>query len=223
MASKPWLVLSLLLLAANCMQQCVHGESQVPCIFIFGDSLCDNGNNNNLQTFTKCNYKPYGIDFPLGPTGRFTNGRTAVDLIAQLLGFESFIPPFANTGGSDILKGVNYASGAAGIRPETGTRMGANVNLGLQMRNHRVIFSRIATKLGGVEKAKQHLNKCLYYVNIGNNDYINNYFLPEYYPTSRNYTPQQYADNLILQLSQHMQVIYNFLFHYIYIYIYIYI
>jgi len=40
---------------------------------------------------------------------------------AQFLGFENFIPPFANTGGSDILKGVNYASGGSGIRIETGS------------------------------------------------------------------------------------------------------
>jgi len=31
------------------------------------------------------------------------------------------MPPFANTSGSDILKGVNYASAASGILNETGT------------------------------------------------------------------------------------------------------
>lgn len=36
------------------------------------------------------------------------------------MGFENYIPPFKNTRGFDILKGVNYASGAAGIRDETG-------------------------------------------------------------------------------------------------------
>jgi len=40
-------------------------------------------------------------------------------IAAQLLGFENFIPPFTNINGSDILKGVNYASGGAGIRFET--------------------------------------------------------------------------------------------------------
>lgn len=57
------------------------GSPQVPCLFIFGDSLSDSGNNNNLMTAAKCNFAPYGIDFPDGPTGRFCNGRTAVDLI----------------------------------------------------------------------------------------------------------------------------------------------
>ncbi|KAK7303038.1 hypothetical protein RJT34_13937 [Clitoria ternatea] len=99
----------------------VYGEPQVPCVFIFSDSLSENGNNNNLPTLAKFNYKPYGIDFINGPTGRPTNSRNAVDILTQLLGFENFIPPFANTSGSDILKGVNYASAAAGIRPESGS------------------------------------------------------------------------------------------------------
>ena len=43
-------------------------------------------------------------------------------LAAEFLGFDDYIPSFASTVGSgeDILKGVNYASGGSGIRPETG-------------------------------------------------------------------------------------------------------
>ena len=63
----------------------VHGVPQVPCYFIFGDSLADNGNNNLLQTKAKANYAPYGIDFPNGPTGRFTNGLTMFDMIGLSL------------------------------------------------------------------------------------------------------------------------------------------
>jgi hypothetical protein len=87
--TKAWLVLHLILLAAYFMQHCVHGElTQVPCLFIFGDSLSDSGNNNNLQTLAKPNYKPYGIDFLKGcPTGRFTNGRTSIDIIGNIIFF----------------------------------------------------------------------------------------------------------------------------------------
>lgn len=53
----------------------------VPAMFIFGDSLIDNGNNNDLPSFAKANYFPYGIDFNGGPTGRFSNGYTMVDTI----------------------------------------------------------------------------------------------------------------------------------------------
>lgn len=56
---------------------------QVPGLFIFGDSLVDNGNNNGLLTLARANYRPYGIDFPQGTTGRFTNGRTFVDALGS--------------------------------------------------------------------------------------------------------------------------------------------
>ncbi|CAI0396595.1 unnamed protein product, partial [Linum tenue] len=61
-------------------------EALVPAMFIFGDSLIDNGNNNNLASLAKANYLPYGIDFNGGPTGRFSNGYTMVDEIDQLTG-----------------------------------------------------------------------------------------------------------------------------------------
>jgi hypothetical protein len=56
-------------------------QEMVPALFIFGDSLIDNGNNNDLPSFAKANYFPYGIDFNGGPTGRFSNGYTMVDEI----------------------------------------------------------------------------------------------------------------------------------------------
>lgn len=60
----------------------VHANTLVPCFFIFGDSLSDPGNNNPLKTKAKANYPPYGIDFPgKRATGRFSNGRTSVDII----------------------------------------------------------------------------------------------------------------------------------------------
>ena len=63
----------------------VRAEPQVPCYFIFGDSLVDNGNNNQLQSLARADYAPYGIDFPGGPTGRFSNGKTTVDVVGQYI------------------------------------------------------------------------------------------------------------------------------------------
>ena len=62
----------------------VEADPQVPCYFIFGDSLVDNGNNNGIASLARANYLPYGIDFPQGPTGRFSNGKTTVDVIGEL-------------------------------------------------------------------------------------------------------------------------------------------
>ena len=54
----------------------------VPAVFVFGDSIVDTGNNNNVITQAKCNYPPYGRDFSDGrPTGRFSNGRVPSDLV----------------------------------------------------------------------------------------------------------------------------------------------
>ncbi|KAL4310572.1 hypothetical protein GQ457_01G049290 [Hibiscus cannabinus] len=98
-------------------------KPQVPCYFVFGDSLSDNGNNNDLATLAKVNYPPYGIDFPQGPTGRFSNGRNMQDFIVERLGFEDYVPPFAELGRKNIFNGVNYASGSAGILDETGINL----------------------------------------------------------------------------------------------------
>ena len=39
---------------------------------------------------------------------------------AELLGFTNFIPPFSIASFNDSIKGVNFASGAAGIRDDSG-------------------------------------------------------------------------------------------------------
>ncbi|OMO71723.1 Lipase, GDSL [Corchorus capsularis] len=211
MASKPKLPipsLFLLVLTINLAK----AEPQVPCYFIFGDSLSDNGNNNNLPTLAKVNYPPYGIDFPEGPTGRFCNGRNMQDFIVEHLGFQIYdIPPFAEANKDDDqcnLKGVNYASGSAGIRDETGQKLGERVPLNEQLRNHKTIISRISRELGD-SSAKELLSQCIYSLAIGNNDYINNYFQPEFYNTSLQYTPEQYAAVLVEQYSQQIKSLYN--------------
>jgi len=63
---------------------------RVPCYFIFGDSSADNGNNNQLWSNARANYLPYGIDSSVGPTGRFSNGKTTVDVIGESVNLECF-------------------------------------------------------------------------------------------------------------------------------------
>ncbi|CAN6456880.1 unnamed protein product [Victoria cruziana] len=97
-------------------------QTEVRALFVFGDSLVDNGNNDYLVDSTvKSNFPPYGVDFPLGPTGRSTNGRNPADVLAEHLGVPDYLPVFNNpqTKGARILHGVNYASAAAGILDTT--------------------------------------------------------------------------------------------------------
>jgi hypothetical protein len=162
----------------------------------------------------------------------------------ELLGFNQFIPPFATARGRDILVGVNSASGASGIRDESGRQLvpnnlrcshflpvsifttsydltsifvfcfpisvdmfqGDRISLNEQLQNHAATLSRLTQLLGTKQAAENYLNKCLYYVSLGSNDYLNNYFMPSNYTTSRLYTPDQYAKVLIDQYSQQIKV-----------------
>nr|GEW14250.1 GDSL esterase/lipase At1g29670-like [Tanacetum cinerariifolium] len=187
----------------------VNGDPQVPCYFIFGDSLVDNGNNNGIASLARANYLPYGIDFPNGPTGRFSNGKTVVDIVAELLGFDNYIPPYANARGRIILNGVNYASAAAGIRDETGQQLGARISFGGQVNNYKNTVSQVVDILGDEDSAASYLRQCIYSVGLGSNDYLNNYFMPNYYQTSNQYTPEQYAGVLIQQYSELIRELYN--------------
>ncbi|XP_047173698.1 GDSL esterase/lipase At4g16230-like isoform X4 [Vigna umbellata] len=73
-------------------------SNDVPASFVFGDSLVDVGNNNYIVSLAKANHDPFGIDFGM-PTGRFSNGKTVVDVISGILNNsgEIFIDNFANT------------------------------------------------------------------------------------------------------------------------------
>lgn len=57
-------------------------------LLVFGDSTVDPGNNNHLQTTARANFLPYGLNFfGRRPTGRFTNGRLATDMIGTFFSF----------------------------------------------------------------------------------------------------------------------------------------
>lgn len=56
----------------------------VPAIFTFGDSIVDAGSNRFIKNCTaQANFPPYGANYFHHPTGRFTNGRTVVDIICE--------------------------------------------------------------------------------------------------------------------------------------------
>ncbi|PKA65346.1 GDSL esterase/lipase [Apostasia shenzhenica] len=204
------LLLLLLLLLPQLLLGPVRSAPQVPCYFIFGDSLVDNGNNNNIASLARANYPPYGIDFSAGATGRFCNGLTTVDVISQLLGFEDYIPPYARTRGQDLLGGANFASAAAGIRDETGQQLGARISFGGQIQNYVQAVQQIVEILGDEDSAADYLSKCIFSVGMGSNDYLNNYFMPTFYSTSSRYTPDEYATALTQQYSQQLRTLYNY-------------
>lgn len=84
-----WVPLLLLFLCNMATGSEGDQEVSVSASFVFGDSLVDAGNNNYLNTLSKADMMPNGIDFAASggvPTGRYTNGRTMADIIGQYLG-----------------------------------------------------------------------------------------------------------------------------------------
>jgi hypothetical protein len=100
--------------------------AKVPALIVFGDSTVDTGNNNYISTLVKSDFAPYGRDLrPPGsggggsagqPTGRFSNGRLAIDFISEAFGLPPLVPayldPDANM--SSLATGACFASAGAG-------------------------------------------------------------------------------------------------------------
>ncbi|BFG40438.1 hypothetical protein CerSpe_267120 [Prunus speciosa] len=187
----------------------VSAAAQVPAMFIFGDSLIDVGNNNYLGSLAKSNYYPYGCDFRAGPTGRFSNGRTVVDMLGNLLGLP-YVPPFAdpNTNGTRILGGVNYASATAGILDETGQHFGQRYSLNQQVLNFESTLDQLRRMMSGANMT-QYLAKSIAVLEFGSNDYINNYLLPSLYSSSYIYTPPAFANLLLNRYTQQILALHS--------------
>ncbi|KAL5753426.1 hypothetical protein ACOSQ2_023933 [Xanthoceras sorbifolium] len=203
----------VLLLIVVCMNGLVVLSAQqqqlFPAMFVFGDSLTDSGNNNYLISLAKANYVPYGIDFYQGrPTGRFSNGKTIIDFLGDLIGLP-LLPTFVETlVGVEDVSGVNYASAAAGILDETGLNLGQRFSLRQQVENFKSTLRQLKEQMDEV-KTKEYLAKSLIVMNLGSNDYINNYLIHSFYSNTSYYNPNEYALFLITQYTTYIIELHN--------------
>ncbi|CAJ1940836.1 unnamed protein product [Sphenostylis stenocarpa] len=184
-------------------------SEDLPATFVFGDSLVDVGNNNYLVSFSKANYVPNGIDFGK-PTGRFTNGRTISDIIGQELGMD-LTPPYLapTTVGPVILKGVNYASGGGGILNFTGKVFGGRLNFDAQIDCFANTRQDIIISIG-FPAALNLLNRSLFSVSIGANDFINNYLTPALpFSERKTVSPQFFVTKMISKLRLQLTRLFN--------------
>ncbi|KAH7292499.1 hypothetical protein KP509_29G071300 [Ceratopteris richardii] len=181
----------------------------VPAFFVFGDSLVDDGNNNYIPSLARSNFYPYGIDFPLGATGRFCNGRTVVDLIGQFLGLP-FLPAYLNpkTQGSAILSGVNYASAAGGILDSSGRNYVARLSFNQQIENFKNSRQQYVELLGGEEATSEFLSKSIFAIVFGSNDYLNNYLINST-GLSQEYTPDAYRVMVADMFAEQLVTLYG--------------
>ncbi|TYH04130.1 hypothetical protein ES288_A09G274600v1 [Gossypium darwinii] len=147
---------------------------KIPTIFIFGDSIVDVGNNNYINTLAKAMF-PNGIDFCKNClSGRFTNGRTVIDILEQRLGAKDFRPPYLapNTAGDAVLRGVNYASSGSGILNDTGLIWGGRISLDEQISNFEETKARIVSIIGRRETKRLLKHQSLFIVVTGSNDFF---------------------------------------------------
>ncbi|XP_031282242.1 GDSL esterase/lipase 7-like [Pistacia vera] len=180
-----------------------------PALYVFGDSLLDSGNNNILPTIAKVNYLPYGANFPRGHTGRFTNGKTLADFVAEFLGLP-YSPPCLSVNNSVPLTGLNYASGGCGILPETGRQLGKCLSLEEQFGLfEKTVKSKLPSHFNNPEKLADYLSKSIVAVSIGSNDYLSNYFDTELSYTSKRFGPEPFAQLLVDSLSRQLERLYN--------------
>ncbi|OMO55771.1 Lipase, GDSL [Corchorus capsularis] len=179
----------------------------IPAVFVFGDSIVDPGNNNNLLTIAKGNFLPYGRDFKYGPTGRFSNGRVPSDFIAEEFGVKDLVPAYLDPKLTiqDLLTGVSFASGAAGYDPITNQL--ANV---ISLPGQLDLFKESITKIKsavGEEKAATIISKAIYIVVCGSNDVANTYFAT---PIRRpHYDFNSYTDFAASYAQQFLQELYG--------------
>ncbi|KAL0430316.1 UNVERIFIED_CONTAM: GDSL esterase/lipase [Sesamum radiatum] len=183
--------------------------------YIFGDSLVDAGNNNYLQTLSKANIPPNGIDFKASggnPTGRYTNGRTIGDIVGEELGQPHYAAPFLapNTTGKTILYGVNYASGGGGIMNATGRIFVNRLSMDIQVDYFNITRKEI-DKLLGASKAREYLQrKSIFSITIGSNDFLNNYLLPVISMGARiSETPDAFVDDMLNHLRAQLTRLYQ--------------
>ncbi|CAN0879969.1 GDSL esterase/lipase At5g03810 [Linum grandiflorum] len=174
-----------LLLVLALLSSMAAADPLVPSLTIFGDSVADVGNNNHLITLIRANFPPYGRDFAdHRPTGRFSNGKLAIDITADFLGFHTYPPAYLSQDAenlADVVTGVNFASGASGLLDRTAHLYGA-VSLSRQLENYKEYRETVERKVGN------------YYIN----------------PVLKTlYTPDQFSDKLMESYATFIQNLYG--------------
>ncbi|XP_021726577.1 GDSL esterase/lipase At5g45960-like [Chenopodium quinoa] len=183
-------------------------KNSVRAIFVFGDSTADPGNNNYIRTAFKSDFSPYGRDLPSHvATGRFSNGRLSTDFIASYVGIKELVPPYLNSSLSieELMSGVSFASAGSGYDPLTPTLSGV-IPMSKQLEYFMQYKSRIAASIGQ-EKTNELINKSVFIVSAGTNDFVVNYFtLPI---RKRMYTIPQYQHFLVQNVHQFIKSLWD--------------
>eukprot|EP01018_Ginkgo_biloba_P024757 Gb_03963 [translate_table: standard] len=178
-------------------------EPKVPALFIFGNSLVDGGTNNYIpHSSAQANFPPYGETFFHFPTGRFTDGRTVFDFIANLLGMP-FPPPFLKPG-ANFSHGSNFASGGSGLLDSTGKQW--NIIPFSHQIEQFMKFSYILTKNHGIKALKCLLEESIFGISTGAND-VGYYFTNA--TLRKSVMPQDFIKMLLSRYRKYLTRLYH--------------
>ncbi|XP_047306883.1 GDSL esterase/lipase At5g33370-like [Impatiens glandulifera] len=185
-------------------------KGQPPPVFVFGDSLVDNGNNNFLATTARADSPPYGIDSPTHrPSGRFSNGRNIPDFICEMIGAEHALPYLSpQLDGQRLLKGANFASAGIGILNDTGFQF-VNIIMIYRQLEYFEQYQLRVTDLIGSDNTRRLVNSGLVFIALGGNDFVNNYYLVPFSYRSRQYNLPAFVDYLISEYQKILQRMYD--------------
>ncbi|XP_042430856.1 GDSL esterase/lipase At5g03820-like [Zingiber officinale] len=200
--------LALVAVVLAAMVEISAGQGLVPGVMIFGDSVVDAGNNNNLATLVRADFPPYGRDFlQHKPTGRFCNGKLATDFTVENLGFTSYPPAYLSNeaAGTNLLNGANFASAASGYLNSTANLYHA-IPLAQQVQYYKEYQSKVET-IAGREKARTLFSGSIYILSAGNSDFIQNYYVNPM--LSGSYTPDQFSGLLAKSFTNFVQNVYD--------------
>ncbi|KAM0887027.1 hypothetical protein ACQ4PT_029318 [Festuca glaucescens] len=170
-------------------------------VLVFGDSIVDPGNNNNLHTQIKANHAPYGKDFVNHvATGRFSNGLVPSDFVAQKLHVKTLVAPWLNVGHTpeDLLTGVSFASGATGYDPLTPKIVGV-ITLEQQLEYFDEYRGKLVA-IAGEEEAERIIDGAFFFVCAGTDDVANTYFTTPF--RSIEYDIPSYVDLLLVGVNK---------------------
>ncbi|KAF9609694.1 hypothetical protein IFM89_017893 [Coptis chinensis] len=197
------------LLLINFLVLIVQTRAKVPAIIIFGDSSVDSGNNNELNTVLKSNFKPYGRDFIGGkPTGRFSNGKVPGDFISEAFGCKPTVPAYLDSSYSikDFATGVNFASAGTGYDNATSDVLDV-----MPLWKELEYFKDYQKKLKeyiGEENGTETVSEAVYVMSLGTNDFLENYYSMNSRRASQ-YTVEQFQWFLIESAGIFVKELYN--------------
>lgn len=179
-----------------------------PALFNFGDSNSDTG---GLVAAFGPQPPPNGITFFHKPSGRYCDGRLAIDFIAEELGLP-YLNAYLQSVGSNFKRGANFATAGSTIRVQNTTLSQSGFSpfsLGVQVSQFIEFKQRILTyysqePFSPLLPKPHYFDEALYVLDIGQNDLTAGYFLNLTVKQVRAYIPE-----VLVEFSNHLKALHE--------------